>query len=211
MQDYFQQYMRAISNPLPEMADYFEKENDYLKSLVNEKSTILDVGCGNGRTMKFFAPYVEKIVGIDYDPKMIEAARQNLANIQNIQLIQDDFIITNFDKQFDLVFASYNLLGSSEINPKQRKPLLKKMAELTKTGEHLVISVWSDTGIDFADRYYTDIGIKVWKIKDNDVITNHGVFKRFTKSELEELSKEVGTNYKIIELSNIFYLLDISI
>ncbi len=208
MQNYFDQYYKAVSQPLPEMIDYFGKENDYFKNLVNTNSIVLDVGCGNGRTIKFLAPYVKKIIGIDYDPKMIALARENLAGLSNIELFEGDFFEAKFDQKFNLVLASYNLLGSSEISPNQRKSLLQKMVEHTKTDGHVVVSVWSDKGIDFANKYYPHIGIKVFEIKDNEVITDHGTFKRFTKTELEELSIGVGKIFTIIELTPFFYLVD---
>ena len=208
MHNYFQQYIEAVSQPLPEMADYFEKENSYLKNLINEGSIVLDVGCGNGRTIKFLAPFVKKIVGVDYDEKMIESARQNLANIQNIELLHRDFFDTNFDIKFDLVFASYNLLGSAEVAQDQRRGLLQKMAADTKSGGHTVASVWSDIGIDFANKYYPYIGIKVLNIEGDDVVTDQGTFKRFAKPELENLAGSIGKSFKIVELSHIFYLLD---
>ena len=92
MQDYFEEYIRAVEHPLLEMVDYFNKENEYIKKIVNKESTILDVGCGNGRTMKAIAPFVKKIVGIDYDDKMIGAARVNLAGIDNCELKCQNFL-----------------------------------------------------------------------------------------------------------------------
>jgi SAM-dependent methyltransferase len=208
MHNYFKQYIKAVSQPLPEMADYFEKENSYLNNLVSAESLVLDVGCGNGRTMRFLAPLVKKVVGIDYHEQMIEAARQNLADVQNFELIHGNFFETNLNIKFDLVFASYNLLGSAEIAQNQRQRLLQKMVEITKTGGHVIASVWSDVGIDFANKYYPYIGIKVLKIEGNNVHTDQGTFKRFTKSELKGLADGIGKSFKIVELSNIFYLLD---
>ena len=208
MHNYFKQYIKAVSKPLPEMADYFEKESSYLKNLVASESIVLDVGCGNGRTTKFLAPYVKKIVGIDYDPKMVESARENLAGISNIELLQKDFFEAEFLQKFDLVFASYSLLGSAEMNPENRKTFLQKMAKHTKLGGHVVASAWSVGGIDFAKNYYPYIGVNVLKIENNDVVTDQGIFKRFSKQDLEELAEGIGTKFDIIELTKLFYLLD---
>lgn len=201
--------MKAVTHPLPEMVEYFQKENDYLGDLVNSASTVLDVGCGNGRTMKFLSTFVQEIVGIDYDPKMVATAKDNLAGLKNTALICGDFFKHDFNMKFDLVFASYNLLGSSEVNPNFRDMLLEKMVTLTKTGGHVVASVWSDAGIDFAKKYYTDIGINVLNIKDNNVTTNHGIFKRFTKNELYALAKKTNKTYSVKVITGIFYLLDV--
>ncbi len=209
MSHYFKQYLRAVEDPLPEMRFYFDQENNYLKNYVSPESLILDVGCGNGRTMKFLAPYVKTVVGLDYDRKMLAAAKKNLVKIPNIKLIHCDFFHYQFKKIFDLSLASYNLLGSSELPARRRPQLLHNMIECTKDGRHVLVSVWSDQGIDFAKKYYPHIGIKVLNIRDNEVATDHGVFKRFTKKELEQLAQATGKDFKIVELTDIFYLLDI--
>lgn len=208
MPNYFKQYIKAVSQPLPEMADYFEKENNYLKNLVTSESVVLDVGCGNGRTTKFLAPYVKKIVGIDYNPKMIKSARENLVGISNVEFLQEDFFEAELLQSFDLVFASYSLLGSVEMNPENRKQFLQKMAKHTKLGGHVVVSAWSVAGIDFAKSYYPYIGINVLKIEDNNVVTDQGIVKRFSKQDLEKLAEGIGTSFNIIELTKLFYLLD---
>jgi len=209
--NYFQQYISAVTNPLPAMADYFNKENDYFKKLVRSDSAVLDVGCGNGRSMKFLAPLVNKIVGIDCDEEMLGAAKKLLFGVPNTQLIIGDFMEMDFEKEFDLTFASYNLLGSCEIPPNHRKPMIEKMVRVTKPGGHVVASVWSDLGIEFARHYYPSIGIQVFDIQNNTVMTDHGFFKRFTKEELIDLVKDTGYPFNVIELTPIFYLLDIQI
>ncbi|PWB38833.1 MAG: hypothetical protein C3F02_01960 [Parcubacteria group bacterium] len=209
MSNYFRQYIRAVENPLPEMAEYFDKENFYLKNYVTPDSVILDVGCGNGRTMKFLAPYAKTVIGVDYDKKMIAAAGNNLSRFDNAKVIYCDFFHYQFKKMFDLSLASYNLLGSSELDPRRRPLLLQNMLECTKPGKHIVLSVWSDQGIEFANKYYPHIGIRVKKIEGNDVVTDHGIFKRFTKDELNHLAVATGREFQLLELTDIFYLLDL--
>ena len=211
MHNYFKQYMRAVSNPLPEMKDYFDRENNYLKKIANARSVVLDVGCGNGRTMKFLAPYVEKVVGIDYDPKMVEEAQKNLAGVPNIGLIQKDFFDEKFIQNFDLTFASYSLLGSAEMELKNQKLLLQKMAKITKSGGHVIASAWNVEEINFARNYYPYIGVNVLKIENHNVVTDQGIFRRFSRQDLEKLAEGIGSKFNIIKLTNLFYLLDILI
>lgn len=211
MHEYFEEYIRAVNNPLPKMRDYFLKEIDYIKSLVSSDSVILDVGCGNGRMLKELAPAVGKATGIDYDAAMITEAKKNLRGIKKSELILGNFFEMEPAAVRDVVFASYNLLGSTEISTDRRDFLLAMMKRHAKPGGHVLASVWSDSGIDFAKEYYPAIGIKVIGIEKYDVITDHGSFKRFTKAELEELAKKVSHSFHIIDLSDIVYLLDINV
>lgn len=207
MESYFQNYIRAVESPLPEMRAYFDAENDYLKNLIASNSSALDVGCGNGRTMKFLAPLTKRVVGIDYDADMILAAKNNLDGIANVELILGDFLTYSFSEQFDLVYASYNLLGSAETEDKQQ--LMKRMLSVAKPNSHVLFSVWSSEGIEFAKKYYPSIGIKISKVDGDSVITDHGVFRRFAKNELEFLFKDTHGKHRIITLTPIFYLVDI--
>lgn len=211
MSRYFKQYMKAVTNPLPEMARYFETENNYLQSLVDEESTVLDVGCGNGRTMKFLAPFVAEITGIDNSKKMIEAARHHLKDVSNTRLVLKNFLNHTFREQFDLVYASYNLLGSAEVLVDGGEALLRHMVAITRPGGHCVAAVWSDTGIDFANTYYPSIGIRVLSIQKNNVVTDMGIFRRFNKRMLQDLAMSVRQpSYTIVNVNDLFYLLDIT-
>jgi len=211
MKKYFKQYIEAVTNPLPEMADYFDLENHYLKDLVSIKKDALDVGCGNGRNMKFLAPYCKEIVGIDYDRRMIAAAKRNLEGVKNAKFLQANFFTRRFPHNYDLVFASYNLLGSSEMLVDQGLSVLRRMVKFTKPGGRTVAAVWSDTGINFARKYYTSIGITVDTIKGNNVITDFGIFRRFTRNELHKMAKGLGKSHKVLSLTPLFYILDIEV
>jgi ubiquinone/menaquinone biosynthesis C-methylase UbiE len=208
MHHYFQNYINAVEHPLPEMSEYFDAENKYLKSLVSLESTVLDVGCGNGRTMEFLAPHVKEIVGIDYDTQMIKAARLHLKDIDNTELVEADFLSFEFGNKFDLVYGSYNLLGSAET--KDREAMLGRMFSFTEPGGHIINSVWSDEGIEFARKYYSAIGIQVNEIAGTSVVTDHGTFRRFSKKELEELALRLGFLPIVIRLTPIFYLMDLT-
>ncbi|MDO5016450.1 MAG: class I SAM-dependent methyltransferase [Eubacteriales bacterium] len=77
---------------------------------LTEDMTVLDVGCGAGAYSIALAHKVGKVVGVDYSPKMIEAAKRTAAQmgIDNVEfLVRDwyDLSDLSFEGQFDLVFA----------------------------------------------------------------------------------------------------------
>ena len=65
--------------------------------------------------------------------------------------------------------------------------------------------------VDFAKTYYPSIGIKVLGIEKNNVVTDQGTFKRFSKEELKNIAEDVSTDYQVVELNQIFYLLNIKV
>jgi SAM-dependent methyltransferase len=206
LNNYTQQYLWAVTHPLPEMQEYFAAENLLLQSFVGPEGSVLDIGCGNGRTLVALAPQVAYALGIDYDPELIKVARVNTQQLKNVRVLDGDFFKTHFDQQFMLTCATYNLLGSSEIDPIEgRQKLIKRMLSLTKHGGHAYCAVWSDIGIDFAERYYPHIGIQVEAIEHNNVRTDHGTFHRFSNAELFDLARQFPWPFRIIEVGSVMY------
>lgn len=89
------------------------------KNVLNKDSTVLDVGCGVGRHLLYFADKSKKVTGIDISDKMLEYAKQNLekSGYKNFQLYNMDWEEENSslgDEKFDLVFASMSAALSSK-------------------------------------------------------------------------------------------------
>lgn len=84
----------------------------YLRQKVPLTGTarILDVGCGAGAYAIALAPQAEQVVGVDFSPKMIEAARRSAARAQrtNVSFLERDWHSCpqeEFRGKFDLAFA----------------------------------------------------------------------------------------------------------
>lgn len=103
------------------MIDDNEKENkskdlvDFLLSenIINEKSNVLDIGCGPGRYTTAFSKKVEEVKGIDISSDMINYAKDNAkkSNVKNasfdiVPWEKIDIENKKWKNKFDLVFAS---------------------------------------------------------------------------------------------------------
>lgn len=211
--DYFTHYLQASAKPLPQMEEYFRKERDYLLRLVAPTETALDVGCGSGRNLKDLAPYVRLAVGIDSDAEMIEAARENLAGLHNVELYNEDFFAMAFPEQFDLTLCTYNTIGSPFVHAYKREAFVRKMVEATKPGGDVIVTFWKQdlTGMEFSKTYFSSIGVPVLKVENAHVETSEGIFRRFSRDDIEILAKRLSSTYTIIDLTDIFFLLDITI
>lgn len=94
--------------------------------------TILELGVGIGRMTKVLAQYAKHIVGIELSPIMLERARKNLENINNVSLHQGrvtEFIVK--EKSFDLVFDSIVLLHI--LNPKELEATIRQLQKASST------------------------------------------------------------------------------
>ena len=203
---YFDNFKKAVSDPLPEMAEYFEAENRYLASLASSDKRALDVGCGSGRVMEFIAPLVKEVVGIDYNQRMIALAAERLKGMPNARLVEEDIFRFQPLRPYDLVFASYNLPGSCDIAPSDRGALMEKLLELTSDSGDCVISFWKPTNPIWLDAYYRSLGAEVLESHGNVVATTMGQFTRFSDEEISCLVSDINVEYTVVHLTPMFDL-----
>lgn len=208
---YFLHYLQIMENPLAELQEYFDAEREYLEKYIGPESTVLDVGCGSGRNAKDIAPIAASVTAIDIDEQMIAAAATNLADFENVTLLHEDFFLFHSASQFDLTIATLNTLGSPMIHAFKRPAFLQRMVQCTKPSGHVVASFWKTEAIDFSWEFFTAMGIAVIEQEEDRIVTDAGVFKRFTVEDIEELAKPLGKELSIVNLTPIFRLLDITV
>lgn len=191
--DYVENYLQAISKPLPELDKTFDAELAFLIKNSKKDNTVLDAGCGAGRPADKFSSYVKKIIGIDNDKKMLDIAKQRCQKISNIEFQEKDALSTGFPNDFfDLTYGTYNLIGS--LAKENRQKLIDEMARITKKGCKIINITWKDDKETtlFLKKYYPSIGIKILESDDNKTVTSKGVFERISRKELLEYYKNAS-------------------
>ncbi len=63
-----------------------------LLALVSPEWTIADIGCGTGEISELVAPVAAKVIAIDREPAMLQAARLRLARFKNLQFRAGDLL-----------------------------------------------------------------------------------------------------------------------
>ena len=114
MGDTYDNYLRAIKNPLSDLRKAFDVELKFLRKNVKKDCLVLELGCGVGRPTIELSKDLGKCVGIDNDQRRIDMAEKNAkkAGVRNIDFIQRDAVKTGFkDECFGMTYATYNLLG----------------------------------------------------------------------------------------------------
>ena len=59
-----------------------------LLSLVSPTWTVADLGCGTGDATEHLAPHVRRVIAVDREPAMLEAARRRVAGFDNVEFRQ---------------------------------------------------------------------------------------------------------------------------
>ncbi|MFA6391418.1 MAG: class I SAM-dependent methyltransferase [Patescibacteria group bacterium] len=182
--------------------DEFYDFEKYLKT----GSSVLDVGCGNGRLLNFLAKYGVSYVGIDASANLVQIAKENADEKITSSLSSYSFMKASAtelpfaDQSFDIVFAVASLyhIPSREL----RKQSVKEIARVLKEGGVFIMTYWNmweksrrnlivnniikkiagKSKLDFLDTE------KPWKNPDGKVIVNR-YCHAFRLSEIENLAK----------------------
>jgi SAM-dependent methyltransferase len=125
----------------------FPAEEKMIDKYFRAGSSILDVGCGAGRTTIPLAQKGYQVVGVDLIPKMIAAARQQASAHQvKVDFIVMDVVTMQFPKQsFQNVFFAYN--GFEQIpGKKNRIQALQKIFDVLAPGGCFILTTRSGLG-----------------------------------------------------------------
>lgn len=58
-----------------------------LLGLVGRESVVADLGCGTGDATAALSPFVKRIIAVDREPAMLEAARRRLQDAENVEFL----------------------------------------------------------------------------------------------------------------------------
>jgi len=102
--------------------------------MLNDQSTVIDIGCGSGRWIKYLQGRYKKIVGLD-PSKAIFAADKLLGNNENVELVMASTDNIPFpDNHFDFAYS----LGVLHHIPDTEKALIDCVKKVKKGGYFLV-------------------------------------------------------------------------
>ena len=155
-----------LKNPPKPFKQWFDEERRFLKKHIKKNDLVLDVGCGDGRTLKDLIPITTRLVGIDHNPKAVRLARKNLKNNARI-LLADGKEIPFPRDTFDAVIC----IGTVANFGKTKIKILKEMKRVCKSGKKILISVYSDEALDERLKLYRTIRADIKEIKNDGTIT----------------------------------------
>lgn len=107
----------------------------YISNLVENKTYILDLGCGTGYLEKFLSNCI-KYVGVDISKNAIKIAKENKKNIDSIFICNriEDYIPKNF---FDIIIFNESLYYI-----KEQYETVNKFFKYLKPSGKIIISIY---------------------------------------------------------------------
>lgn len=73
--------------------------------VIGPEAVVLDFGCGTGRIAAAVAPAVQRVLGVDASPRMVDIARATVAHHANAAIIQAESLAELRGDRFDAVLA----------------------------------------------------------------------------------------------------------
>ena len=155
------------------------------KLILDESDTVLDVGCGEGSVTIPIAKRVEKVIGIDSSPKMLEylEKRANDNDIDNIETILKPIEEITYDEigDVDVVVCSRSLNGII--------PIDEVLTELNKiANKYVFITIFGPENKKIEKDFDRELGIKTEDFPDYNyffnILFNLGIYANVERFDL---------------------------
>ena len=178
-----------ILNDLPSSyRKWFNDEVAYLRKNITKNSKVLEVGCGDGRSIKDILSVTRDITGIDHDKKAVDDAKNNFRHYPKIKIIKAEATKLPFKKKtFDFVLCMTTFANFG----KKKYKVLDEMKRVLKDDGFIIISAYSDKAFKERMKLYKKIKFPIKKIIGTTVIYygefDDGISEQFSKKELENL------------------------
>ncbi len=174
----------------------------YLKDSIFPDAKVLDVGCGDGRSILDILPITKDIVGVDYDEQAVLDAKKNLRQYSEVKIIRADARDLPFgNKTFDFVISLVTFVNLDE----NKEKILREMKRVLKDKGFIIMSVFSEDAFEERMRMYKKIQVPIKEIRETTVIFEESVganiSEQFSKRDIEELCKKAGL--KIVDITKV--------
>ncbi len=131
-------------------AFYYEDDRNFMRFLIPEGLSILELGCGTGELLSKLSP--SRGIGIDISPKMIEAAREKHPEFEfHVGDIEIQSILEKLDGPFDIIILT-DTLGLLE----DCQETLTNIHHLCNNHSRLIVAYYShlwEPILNLADRF----------------------------------------------------------
>lgn len=203
--DYWDDFV--LTNLPDSYKKWFEEEKKYLLKHISKDSSVLEVGCGNGRSIFDILTITKNIKGIDHDQKAVDDARKNFSKYPNINFLKADATKLPLDNEsFDFVICMTTFANFAD----KKFIILDEMKRVLKNSGHIIISVFSEDAFDERMKVYKASGVNIKKINGTTVIFDEAlgdnVSEQFSREELENIFSRANLSIEDITKINIAYL-----
>ena len=144
-----------------------------------------DIGCGNGKNMKYRVDCEN--YGCDFSEELVKICKEDKLNVKYGDILSVPFE----DKQFDYTICIAVIHHLS--TPEKRKKAIDEVIRVTKKGGRILLLVWAlEQPEDSRRKFEKQDNMVTWKSKKGDLMGERYYYV-FKKDELENLINDSVT------------------
>jgi ubiquinone/menaquinone biosynthesis C-methylase UbiE len=198
---------RLLENSPESYKKWFKEEKKYLQENIDKDSKVLEVGCGEGRSLRDILEITKNLTGIDNDKKAVEDAKKNFRDYSSVNIILADAEKLPFeDNSFDFILC---MTTFANLGPKKFKAL-EEMKRVVKDNGKIIISVYSENALEERMKIYEEYGAKIKENNNGKIVFDEGwednFSEQFSESELREIFNQINLKIKEIKRLEIAYI-----
>ena len=177
--------------------EWFEMEKRYLRKNIKSRTDVLEVGCGDGRSLSYLENKQLLLVGIDNDSSAVELARKNFQGNSppSFFMYGDGKNIPFKRPRFDYVLSMTTPANFG----KDRNKFYSEMQRVLRDNGEIILSVYNEDAFEERMKLYKKLGVPKENVFGTTVIFNDLISEQFSQSQLEKIFKE--NNLTPIEIS----------
>lgn len=92
------------------------------RSTLTQHDTVYDIGAGSGVITSILAQRVEKVIAVEFEPRIVATLKENVAGFRNVTVLHEDFLKLQLPKTPYKIFANIPFHLSSPIIKTFLKP-----------------------------------------------------------------------------------------
>ena len=181
---------------------WFEREREYLQANITKNAKVLEVGCGEGRSLNDIINLTENLTGIDHDPDAVKEAKVNVKKYPKIKIFRAEATVIPFeDKSFDFVICMTTFANFGN----KKYKVLDEMKRVLKDQGIIIISVFSEEAFEERMKLYKKINFPIKRIIGTTVIYNgrwgDNTSEQFSENQLREIFNKA--DLKLIDIKKV--------
>lgn len=186
---------------------WFEEEKKYLIKNIKKDSKVLDIGCGNGRSMNDLFPITKTITGIDHDKIVVNESIKRFNLYKGIKILLAEASDLPFEKDsFDFIIS----LGVFHNFADKKFRILEEMKMVLKENGKIIISTYSEKALPERMKIYKKLKIPIKKIDEDGTVTfdeslGDNISEQFSEKELRDIFKKAKLKVEEIKGVGIVY------
>jgi len=197
-------WREALKNIPNSYQEWFKEEKIFLLKNIKKSSSILEVGCGDGRSMNDLLEISENLTGLDIDENTVKIATERFSKCKNVKIILCNANSLPFkNESFDYVIC----IGTFANFGETKFEVLEEMKRVLKKEGKIIISVYSDESLDKRLTMYNKIGFKIKRVEKTGTVVfddfrTEGISEQFSEKQLREIANKVNLRVDEIQKTN---------